>query len=258
MQHLRVVSYRNKQFPYTIRGKGETILLIPPPGMGRTVFDKFSPLADNHQIIIPDFLGWEATVLSHDESLIQLYSNLLLKILEQEKVKRVVVFGYSAGAVIAQAFGLQNREMTKAIILAGGYPKVATKGLKKQYKIGLFFLKVRPESVIHFLGFAHARRKKFKQKLESKMSRIHKNGVYRFFAETYYFDCTKFLPYITIPVLTVYGKHEGWISDHRKYYDVMPHHKTVSIDKSLHQHPVRKPDALIHIIRDYLKNERIF
>lgn len=254
LNHFKAVTYRNKQFLYTIQGSGTALLMVPPPGMGLTVFDKFNSLANKFTLIIPDFLGWEVMVRKTGESMIQLYVTIISKILDQENVRKTVLMGYSAGGIIAQAFCMQHTQKVKAVILAGGYPKVATKGLDFQYRLGLFVLRNKPEAVFRFLGSAHARRKSFKHRLENKMWRSNVAGVNQFFTESYYFDCTNLLAECQVPFLTIYGKNENWISKHINYYDRLPNHTAAIIEKSIHQYPVRKPHAMIHIMTTYLKN----
>lgn len=254
LNHHKAVTYRKKQFLYTIQGSGTAMLMVPPPGMGLAVFDKFTPMANKFTLIIPDFMGWEVTVRKPGESMIQLYVTIISKILEQENINKTVMMGYSAGGTIAQAFCMQHTEKVKAVILAGGYPKVASKGLDFQYRLGLFVLRRKPEAVFRFLGAAHARRKSFKHRLESKMWRSNVAGVNQFFTESYYFDCTNLLDECQIPFLTIYGKNENWISKHISYYERLPDHRTAIIEKAIHQYPVRKPHAMIHIMETYLAN----
>lgn len=249
----RAVTYRNRQFNYTIEGSGPAIFMVPPPGMGVSVYNKFTSLDDNYTLVKPDFSGWEITICQEDESMLQLYVLLLKKIMEQEGLSSSIFMGYSAGGTIVQAFCIQHMEKVKAVILAGAYPKVATKGLDLQYKLGLYVLHRKPEAVIRFLGSAHARDKSFKRMLENKMMTSNIAGVYKFFAESYYFDCTESLSSFTIPFLTIYGENETWLYKHRRYYDLLPCHMTASIENSLHQHPVRKPQVITHILKVFLK-----
>lgn len=253
LQQERAVIYRNKQFRYTIEGSGPVICMVPPPGMGIAVFDKLRSLANHYTIITPDFRGWEVIVCKPEESMIQLYVTLIKKIMEQEEVDKINLLGYSAGGTIVQAFCLEHRERVKAVMLAGAYPKVATKGLDLQYRLGLYILRRKPQAVIRFLGSAHARHKSFKKHLENKMMTSNIKGVDRYFKESYYYDCTASLATCNVPFLTIYGKHENWLYKHITYYEQLPKHSTVYIEKSLHQHPVRKPHVMVHIIRVFLK-----
>ncbi|CDQ21581.1 alpha/beta fold hydrolase [Halobacillus karajensis] len=243
-----------KQLFYEDRGNGEAIVFIHPPGMGRKVFKMQHSLARECRLIFPDLSGnGDSDLITHAPD-VSMYSREILQLLDHLHLEKVVITGYSCGGMVAQEFALTYPERTKAIVLAGGFPKVATGGLRFEFLGGMYWVDKSPETLAKLLSHSHFKSAEIKRELNEHMAKSDPASWYMYYNRALSFDCSKRLHQLTMPLLLIYGNKEFWINEHAKYYRVCPNAKMVIIDHAFHQTPATHYDhfneALIQFIHE--------
>ncbi|MBN9656320.1 alpha/beta hydrolase [Halobacillus sp. GSS1] len=240
------------QLFYDDRGNGEAIVFLHPPGMGRKVFKMQHSLAREFRVIFPDLSGnGDSEVISHAPD-VSMYAREVVQLIDHLNLDRIVVVGYSCGGMIAQEFALTFPERTKAVILAGGFPKVATGGLRFEFLGGMYWVDKSPETLAKLLSHSHFKDADIKRELNEHMAKSDPECWYTYYNRALSFDCSGRLERLTQPLLLVYGNKEFWINEHSKYYSVCPHVKMEVIEHAYHQTPAthydRFNDALIRFV----------
>ncbi|MBM7569900.1 alpha/beta fold hydrolase [Aquibacillus albus] len=241
---------------YEIYGEGLPIIFIHPPGMGKITFEYQKRLANRFKIILPDLSGHgDSTPSRNHTSIIKQFVDELSMIIDNEQLDEAIICGYSAGGMIAQEFAFTYPNKTKAILLSGGYPKVATNGLKVEYKLGMSLLKASPESLANVLAFSHAKRTVYRKALFEHICKSDVSNWLEFYEETLYYDCVQKLQSVKSPLLTVYGQQAFWINKHKKYYHSCPDAEIAIVRNSLHQVPTKKWQAFNHVINNFIQSK---
>ncbi|MDL4839696.1 alpha/beta fold hydrolase [Aquibacillus rhizosphaerae] len=250
---MKSITFDNGIVYYEQLGNGIPIIFIHPPGMGRRVFDYQKKLAEHYRIILPDLSGHGQSRSFMNGPIIRQYVKELNLILEEESIDQAIILGYSAGGMIAQEFSLSYPLKTKAIVLSGGYPRVATPGLTMLYKMGMNLLKSSPTTLINLLAFSHARDPEYRKILAEHMKYSDVNHWYKYYEETYHYNCVKKLNLIIEPLLVVYGQNSFWVNKHNSFYDRCGNSEIAMIKNGFHQVPTKKWLALNHVVENFIE-----
>ncbi|WP_226034764.1 alpha/beta fold hydrolase [Aquibacillus saliphilus] len=254
---MKSIQYENGTVYYETNGNGVPIIFIHPPGMGRRVFDKQQQLSDKYLIVTPDFSGHGLSSSSIEYSIIDNYVEELKLIIDNEKFEQAIICGYSAGGVIAQEFAKAYPTKTQALILSGGYPKVATIGLKIEYKLGMRLFKKSPETLARFLSISHTKDKEYRKVLYSHMLKSDFAHWYKFYDQTLHYNGVTDLDSLDMPLLLIYGANAFWINRHKIYYERCANHHVVYIDKAYHQLPTKHWQPFNQIISEFINTKVI-
>lgn len=243
-----------KKLYYDDRGNGEVIIFIHPPGMGRKVFIMQHPLAREFRVIFPDLSGnGDSEVISHAPD-VSMYVREIVQLLDHLRLEKAMIVGYSCGGMVAQEFALTFPERTKALMLAGGFPKVATGGLRFEFLGGMYWVEKSPETLAKLLSHSHFENMEIKRELNEHMAKSDPEAWYTYYKHALTFDCSRRLGELTMPLLLVYGNKEFWINEHAKYYRKCPDVKLEVIEQAYHQTPAthydRFNEALVRFIHE--------
>ncbi len=104
-----------KHLYYEEYGQGIPIIFVHPPGMGRKVFYYQRLLSEHFRVIFPDLSGHGDSDHADQPVSISYYANEILQFIDALHIDKAVLFGYSAGGLIAQLSALPVR--TKYLIL---------------------------------------------------------------------------------------------------------------------------------------------
>ncbi len=253
---MNQVQIDNGTIYYEQEGEGIPIIFIHPPGMGRRVFDNQKRLRQYFQIITPDLSGHGASTSRLAEDIVSMYVEEIRKILKHEAIGKAVIFGYSAGGVIAQSFSIKYPEMTSALILSGGYPIVKSIGLHLEYNLGMRLFELNSEALARILAISHSNDQAYREILFDHMRQSNHHYWYQFYLQTLHFNCVEKLPMIKVPILLLYGGNAHWIHFHKRYYKVCPDVKIAMIGNAFHQLPTKEWRVVNHLVKKFIE-ERI-
>ncbi|MBM7554239.1 alpha/beta fold hydrolase [Thalassobacillus pellis] len=246
--------YDGYTIAYDDFGKGIAVVFIHPPGMGRRVFIYQEPLSAQYRLLIPDLSGHGDSSISYEPVTIERYAAEIKALLDHTGVQQAVICGYSAGGSVAQAFALTYPERTRALMLSGGYPKVATKLLEWEYKAGMKFIYAKPDVMIRGLARAHFLDTNVQQMIMGHMGKADLNSWYQFYKISAEFDCSREIEKLTIPLHLVYGTRVFWINSHSKFYHACENARLTHIEKATHQIPTKHWHTFNHHLSDFIKS----
>lgn len=235
-------SHSGKALFYEDSGEGQPVVFIHPPGMGRMVFKMQHELAAKYRILLPDLSGnGDSDVVTHSPD-ITWYAREVISLLDHLQLESAVIAGYSCGGMVAQETALTYPERARAVILAGGFPKVETGGLRFEFHGGMYWVEKSPETLAKLLSHSHFRDEKLKRELNEHMAKSDPEAWHAFYDRALHYDCSHRLENLRQPLLLVYGSKEFWISEHSHFYQACPQAKMVVIEDAYHQTPATHYD----------------
>ncbi|MCA1012414.1 alpha/beta fold hydrolase [Halobacillus halophilus] len=244
-----------KQLFYEDKGNGEAIIFIHPPGMGRKVFRQQHALAEHFRIIFPDLSGNGDSELVTKAPDITFYAREIKQLVDHLRIDKVSLVGYSCGGMVAQEFALTYPKRVHALILAGGFPKVDTGGLRFEFLVGMEWVRKSPETLAKLLSNSHFRDPDIKQELSEHMAKSSPDAWYEFYNRGFRFDCSRRLPKLEVPLLLMYGTKEFWINHHVKYYFNCPDTTLVYIERAYHQIPATHWPIFNQYIKEFIEKK---
>lgn len=195
-----------KQIIYDDLGEGTPIVFIHPPGMGRHVFYYQRKLSENMRVIFPDLSGHGDSFKANAKEIsIEYYSNELIAFLDQIKLERAVICGYSAGGAIAQHICTNYSNRVNGLILFGGYPAVLNASLFWEHKAGMYMVKHHKSILSKILAHSHTKNENLRKQLIFHMNKAQKEVWYNYYQDVLQMNLIESLKEINIPLLLMYG-----------------------------------------------------
>ncbi|WP_181350279.1 alpha/beta fold hydrolase [Thalassobacillus sp. CUG 92003] len=218
-------------------GQGWPMIWIHPPGMGRKAFTYQHPLASDYRLIMPDLSGHGDSDVREKKPSIDFYVQEINHLLTTLNISHAILCGYSCGGSIVMEFALQYPQKVKALVLSGGFPKVATWRLRKEFHLGMYCLEKSPELLAQMLCTSHFSEQLVRDNVRHHILKADPDVWYHFYKECLHHDCTDRLTELTMPILLLYGGRSNWINAHARYFRVCENARMVVIDDSFHQLP---------------------
>jgi pimeloyl-ACP methyl ester carboxylesterase len=241
---------KDLQLFYEDHGSGTPIIFIHPPGMGRKVFFYQLLLANHFRIIVPDLSGHGDSTGSTGKVTIAGFSEEINSLMNELKIEKAVICGYSSGGLIAQEFCLNNPDRVIGVILAGGFPKVDSFLLKFEHIIGMYLVKRYPQVLVNGIAFAHSEFSPLKKALVTHMLKANRKVWFEFYEQSLHFDCIERLENWKPPLLLVYGSKDLYnqhIKEYQKKLDV----QIALIKKATHQVPMKNWEIFNQLITGF-------
>lgn len=221
-------------------GKGIPIVFIHPPGMGHKVFLYQENLSASFHVLFPDLSGQGKSPRKEREVTIAHFAMDIVELLDENGLDKAVICGYSAGGLVAQHFAITYPERLLGLILIGGFPKVDSFMLDKEFLIGMKLVQHDPEHLAYVIARSHTDHITFQHALQAYMLLADREVWYTFYERGHEYDCSDKLSSIEAPLLLLYGSRETWMQKHIPYYHVCPDATLHEIPRAFHQLPSRQ------------------
>lgn len=95
-------------------------------------------------MIFPDLSGHGDSDHIDQPASISYYANEIAQFMDALHIDKAVLFGYSAGGLIAQHIGFTRPDKVSHLILSGAYPAVHNIIGQKLHKLGMYLLEKTP------------------------------------------------------------------------------------------------------------------
>lgn len=253
---------------YEIAGEGEYIVLLHDGILHREIWDEqFPVLAEKYRVVRYDRRGFGKSSnpqapFSHIDDLNQLFIQL--------KIDKAILFGMSAGGMIAINFTLRYPEKVNALVLVGavvsGYGYSAH-FLTRGGHINSLADYLEPQKFIKYFGWEDPyevypenikAKEKFLRLLEANPQNV--NGALGYFVKPLERAAVKYLDEIKVPVLVLVGEYD--IPDVHAHSGVIeagiPNAKREIIFKAGHLIPLEQPEAFNASVLIFLRSMEFF
>lgn len=241
---------------YESTGSGIPIVFIHPPHMDHTVFQYQRMLAEYFQVVLYDIRGHGRSGISGEKPTMKRLAADLFELLNQLKIDKAVICGYSSGGSVAQEFALSYPDRVKALILSGGFPKVSTFLLKNEFRAGMTLVKSGKQRLLsRVLAFSHHVTEEDRRKLFKHCIRADEHTALQFYKESFHYDCTQHLPNLSMSLLLLSGSWAYHLHPYLKlYFRKVPDVRAVRIANASHQLPTRSYLPFNHAIKQFIQN----
>lgn len=246
--------YKDTRIYYDLSGEGIPILFIHPPAMGRVVFRYQKELDRYFTVITPDLTGNGDTIGPEKQITIHSYASEVKALLDHLNIKKAVICGYSAGAMVAQEFALSFPEQTLGLILISGYPEVLSKGFKYEHLAGMYLVKKFPHFLSFVIASSHTDDQLFRDEMNHHMKKANRNIWYQFYEESLHYSCTDRLHQISVPLLLMYGARD-FANKHIQAYKKYTDYQAVIFQKVFHQLPTKKWELVNQTITGFIYDQ---
>jgi pimeloyl-ACP methyl ester carboxylesterase len=240
---------------YETSGSGLPLVFIHPPHMGQDVFKYQHKLSKHFRVITYDIRGHGRSGSNAEKVTIPRLAEDLRTFLDALDIEQAVIVGYSAGGSIAQHFALTYPERVKALVLSGGFPEVSTFILKRQYRIGLAFIRNNRDRLLSkLLAKTHKVTKEDEREVYVNSLKAEPHIAYDYYNESLHYTCANRLHELRMPFLLLNGQYSFHMHPYIKYYmREVPQTKHVFISNGLHQIPIQNYHPFNHALGKFVK-----
>lgn len=224
--------------------------------MGHVTFKKQRPLGKQFQVITVDLRGNGRSGNYSTKITMQLIVEDLLAVINDLKVDKAVICGYSNGGSISQEFALTYPEKTLGLILCGGFSEVNSFLLRNEFRLGIYAAQFKLMKLIAFaLANAHTKSTLFEMELEEYVKKTDPEVLNHMYQEGLHYKSTDRLRELTVPLLLVYGANDRYVQHYQQAFlkKVRTPVDIVYISKAKHQLPTKHHHELNTIIKQFIK-----
>ncbi|WP_456279158.1 alpha/beta fold hydrolase [Bacillus sp. AK128] len=251
---MKVMTINNEKMAYEDVGSGKPIIFIHPPGMGRKVFDYQRPLSSQYRLILPDLMGQgDSSYDRKSQVTVKRFAEDIIQLMDDLKIDKAVIFGYSAGGIISQYLGIHYSDRVEAIIMSGAYPIVDNVTFKTEHKLGIYAINKSKKFLSTVLAISHTKDKHFRKVLKEHMLKSNSKVWSDYYEESLQFNCKNDVSKMKMPVLIFYGSKADHINTYQKLYKEQLSNIQIHIVKGeSHQVPTRRPEEVNKIVTKFL------
>ncbi len=145
---LKYIKFNNKNWEYLTRGSGKITLLVFPGGgqYAQSQYQMIDEFSDKYKVIIPNIYN----VYSIEE-----FCQEIDEILKLEKADKLIVYGLSIGALLAQSYTKRHKKTVLSLIISHGCAPTSPTYQKKiirYLKLLNIILPITPSFMIKFIA----------------------------------------------------------------------------------------------------------
>lgn len=261
---LPILTTKDINIHYDIKGDGIPIIFIHPPLLTSTTFKfQLEHFSKKYKIITFDIRGHGKSSYSEKPVTYPLIVEDMIALLDELKIEKAFICGYSTGGSIVLEFLLQHPERAFGGIVISGLSEVKDRYLK--FRLGAA-INLSNEKTIPFLTYmvtkGNANSSYTFKSLQKGAKEGHVTNIKQYYLYSRKYNCTNYLQQIQHPVLLLYGaKNKTFHQYAQILHENLPHNKLVFIEKAKHQIPTKEPkklhDAIHGFIQTYKREKRI-
>lgn len=236
-------------------GKGTAIIFIHPPVLTSSNFQYQMKLSANFRTVFFDIRGHGQSEPSREEITYPLIAQDIRQFMDQLKIEKAFMCGYSAGGSVVLDFLLSCPERALGGIVIGGMSEVNDKKLRNKISRGRFFAQIGAVGVIA-LSTAWSQGKlklSLIRSLFNDAKRANAKNAAQYYQYSLHYNCTAQLGDIQQPVLLVYGEEDTLFRPYAKLLkERLPKSELVFIKNTKHQIPTKAADELNELIKLFI------
>ena len=118
---MQAITFQNKKVAYHSEGTGTPIVLLHGFCFDSRMWEEFTPLLSNFQIIRIDLSGFGHSELQKESS-IKGMADCVHAVLKHLKIKKCVLIGHSMGGYVSLEFAKKHGELLLGLCLFHSHP----------------------------------------------------------------------------------------------------------------------------------------
>jgi pimeloyl-ACP methyl ester carboxylesterase len=252
MSHTHIDGYN---MYYKDCGKGTAIVFIHPPVLTSLNFQYQMKLSASFRTVSFDIRGHGQSEPSMKEITYPLIAQDIRQLMDQLRIEKAFMCGYSAGGAVVLDFLLTCPERALGGIVIGGMSEVSDKKLRNKISRGRFFSQIGAVGLIAFSTAWSQGELKLSliRSLFNDAKKANAKNAEQYYGYSLLYNCTAQLGNIHQPVLLVYGEKDTLFHPYAKLLkERLPKCELVFIKNTKHQIPTKAADELNELIEQFI------
>ncbi|GAA0136422.1 alpha/beta hydrolase [Paenibacillus sp. YSY-4.3] len=241
---------------YIDRGTGTAIVFIHPPVLTSKNFQcQIQHLSNHFRTIAFDIRGHGQSQPSEDNITYPLIVEDIKKLLDELKIDKACLCGYSTGGSIVLEFLLTYPARALGGVVIGGMSEVSDRKLRNKIFLAAAISRAGAAGVLALsIAWRQARTKLSLARLLYKDARKgNAKSAVQYYRYSLGYNCTARLGNISHPILLIYGeKDKPFYRYAQMLQQRLPNNELVFIKKVSHQIPTKAAETLNGLIRQFL------
>ncbi|WP_110930853.1 alpha/beta fold hydrolase [Paenibacillus bouchesdurhonensis] len=241
---------------YIDRGKGTAIVFIHPPVLTSKNFKyQIQQLSTYFRTIAFDIRGHGRSQPSEDGVTYPLIVEDIKKLMDELKIEKACLCGYSTGGSIVLEFMLTYPERALGGVIIGGMSEVSDRKLRNRIFLASLISRVGAVGALALtISWRQARTKlPLMRQLYNDAKKGNSRNAKQYYQYSLSYNCTAQLRQIRHPVLLVYGEKDKQFYRYAQLlHQQLPNNELVFIQKMRHQIPTKAARTLNRLIRQFL------
>lgn len=242
---------------YLDRGEGTAIVFIHPPVLTSTNFQyQIQQLSAHFRTVAFDIRGHGHSEPSRESITYPLIVEDIRKLLDELKIERAFLCGYSTGGSIVLEFLLSYPDRALGGIVVGGMSEVSDRKLRRRIFLASVLSRVGAAGALALtIAWNQARTKlALARRLYNDARQGSSNNAKQYYQYSLNYNCTAQLKRISHPVLLVYGERDKKFYRYaRMLHEQLPNNELVLIEKVSHQIPTKAAKKLNGLIQRFIE-----
>ncbi|WP_421663084.1 alpha/beta fold hydrolase [Lysinibacillus telephonicus] len=254
MPHIKI---NGGNLYYETRGEGIPIVFIHPPLLtGINFMYQFEHLSNKYKIITFDIRGHGQSGYSSRVIDYSLIVEDIILLLNELKIKKAFLCGYSTGGSIVLEFLQMHSERAFGGIVISGMSEVNDYYLKLRIltAAGLSTKKTFP-LLTYAITRGNANTQQCFKRMQQASSKGDISNIKQYYQFSLKYNCTNQLHKISVPILLVYGAKDKVF--HKYAYilqEKLPENELVLLENEHHQIPTKAPQKLHDVMQRFIQS----
>lgn len=241
---------------YADCGRGTPIVFIHPPVLTSLNFlYQMNKLSANFRTVAFDIRGHGNSAPSMEEITYPLIVEDIRQLMDQLKIEKAFLCGYSTGGSIVLDFLLTCPERALGGIVISGMSEVNDKKLKNRIERGRFLSQIGAVGAIALsLAWSQAKPKlSLMRLLFNDTKKANAKNAEQYYQYSMHYNCTVQLGEIQQPILLVYGEKDTAFHPYAKLLqERLPTSELVFVQNTKHQIPTKAAGKMNELIGHFI------
>ena len=253
------IAINNTRLFYNESGEGTPIILIHPPLLTKeNFFYQQKTLSEDYRVITFDIRGHGDSEPTEEQLTYPLIVRDIITLMNQLKIEKAYIGGYSTGASIALEAILTSPDRFLGGIIIGGMSEASGWILKNEIKLGIAITKYRWKKLIaKSIAKSNANNKEIFNLLYHDAMKGDIGHWHQYYKYSLFYNCTSRLKEIKLPMLLIYGKTNGMFYPYANILKrSLTNHNFYMVDGKDHQLPTKAAKDINLIIKKWLDEQK--
>lgn len=242
---------------YADSGKGTPIIFIHPPVLTSLNFlYQMKQLSTGFRTVSLDIRGHGSSEPSSQEITYPLIVKDILQLMDQLKIGKAFLCGYSTGGSVVLEFLLTHPERALGGIIISGMSEVRDDKLRTRIARGRFMSQIGAVGAIALSTAWSQAAPKFSlmRILFNDAKRTNPKNAEQYYQFSLQYNCTGRLGEIRQPILLLYGEEDISFHPYAKLlHEHLPLNELVLIPQTKHQLPTKAAGTVNHLIEQFIQ-----
>jgi len=252
---LPTVNLEGVNIYFEVKGHGVPIVFIHPPLLNSANFKyQVEELSKSFQTIVFDIRGHGNSAISDYPLTYALICDDIIHLLDELKIEKAYICGYSTGGSIVLNFLLSYPERAIGGILISSMSEVNDWLLRKEIALAVFLSRKKlMKALVTSVCYGNSDTKNTFKELSIEAQKGNAKNIQQYYQFSLTYCCTSQLTKINHPVLLLYGENNKQFHPYAQLISKNIRNKQlIFVKNGKHQLPTKSPSEVNRLIKDFV------